>query len=41
MGQYDCHVFVCTSGETCPTQGDTEEFVKILRDGARRPAIAG
>jgi nitrite reductase/ring-hydroxylating ferredoxin subunit/(2Fe-2S) ferredoxin len=35
MGQYDCHVFVCTSGETCPTQGDTERFVKILRDGVR------
>jgi len=36
MGQYDCHVFVCTSGETCPTQGDTEQFVKLLRDGARQ-----
>jgi nitrite reductase/ring-hydroxylating ferredoxin subunit/(2Fe-2S) ferredoxin len=35
MGQYDRHVFVCTSGETCPTQGDTERFVKILRDGVR------
>src|SRR2546425_8344570 len=36
MGQYGCHVFVCTSGETCPTQGDTERFVKVLRDGARQ-----
>jgi nitrite reductase/ring-hydroxylating ferredoxin subunit/(2Fe-2S) ferredoxin len=36
MGQYDRHVFVCTSGETCPTQGDTETYVKILRDGARK-----
>lgn len=36
MGQYDCHVFVCTSGETCPTQGDVEKFVKVLRDGARQ-----
>jgi nitrite reductase/ring-hydroxylating ferredoxin subunit/(2Fe-2S) ferredoxin len=35
MGQYDRHVFVCTSGETCPTQGDTERFVKLLRDGVR------
>jgi nitrite reductase/ring-hydroxylating ferredoxin subunit/(2Fe-2S) ferredoxin len=35
MGQYDCHVFVCTSGETCPTQGDTERFVKTLRDAVR------
>ena len=31
MGQYDCHVFVCTSGETCPTQGDVEKMVKSLR----------
>ena len=36
MGQYDRHVFVCTSGETCPEQGDTEKFVKILREGARK-----
>jgi (2Fe-2S) ferredoxin len=31
MGQYRTHVFVCTSGETCPTQGDVEGFVKYLR----------
>ena len=31
MGQYTTHVFVCTSGETCPTQGDVEHFVKTLR----------
>ena len=35
MGQYDQHVFVCTSGETCPTQGDTENFVKKLRAGVK------
>ena len=35
MGQYERHVFVCTSGETCPEQGDTEKFVKILRERAR------
>ena len=35
MGQYERHVFVCTSGETCPTQGDVEKFVKVLRDGAK------
>ena len=34
MGQYPCHVFVCTSGETCPQQGDVEKFVKTLRAGA-------
>ncbi|HLC42516.1 MAG TPA: NAD(P)H-dependent oxidoreductase subunit E [Methylomirabilota bacterium] len=33
VGQYQIHVFVCTSGETCPTQGDTEKYVKILRAG--------
>jgi (2Fe-2S) ferredoxin len=31
MGQYKTHVFVCTSGETCPAQGDVEAFVKHLR----------
>ncbi len=36
MGQYERHVFVCTSGETCPDQGDTEKFVKILRERARQ-----
>jgi toluene monooxygenase system ferredoxin subunit len=36
MGQYDRHVFVCTSGETCPTQGDTEKYVKALRAGAQK-----
>lgn len=36
MGQYERHVFVCTSGETCPEQGDTEKFVKILRERARQ-----
>ncbi len=33
MGQYTRHVFVCTGGETCPTQGDVEKFVKTLRAG--------
>ncbi len=36
MGQYDRHVFVCTSGETCPTQGDVEKYVKTLREGVRQ-----
>jgi (2Fe-2S) ferredoxin len=34
MGQYERHVFVCTSGDTCPGQGDVEKFVKVLRAGA-------
>lgn len=33
MGQYQRHVFVCTSGETCPAQGDVEKIVKVLRAG--------
>jgi len=41
MGQYDRHVFVCTSGETCPTQGDVEAFVKALRDGVRSANLQG
>ncbi|HSB61604.1 MAG TPA: (2Fe-2S) ferredoxin domain-containing protein [Vicinamibacteria bacterium] len=31
MGQYQTHVFVCTGGETCPTQGDVEQYVTWLR----------
>jgi (2Fe-2S) ferredoxin len=31
MGQYDVHVFVCTSGDDCPSKGDVEGFVKHLR----------
>jgi (2Fe-2S) ferredoxin len=34
MGQYKTHVFVCTSGDTCPGQGDVEKYVKVLRAGA-------
>jgi (2Fe-2S) ferredoxin len=33
VGQYERHVFVCTSGETCPSQGDVERYVKTLRAG--------
>ncbi|MBI2527666.1 MAG: (2Fe-2S) ferredoxin domain-containing protein [Candidatus Rokubacteria bacterium] len=33
MGQFERHVFVCTSGETCPTQGDVERYVQVLRAG--------
>lgn len=36
MGQYQVHVFVCTGGSTCPTQGDTENYVKILRAAVAR-----
>ena len=36
MGQYRTHVFVCTSGDTCPTQGNVEQLVKSLRAEALR-----
>ena len=39
MGQYRTHVFVCTSGETCPTQGNVEEFVKYLRGEAVKAGL--
>jgi len=41
MGQYDRHVFVCTSGDTCPMQGDTEKFVKTLRAGVQKANLQG
>ena len=34
MGQYQTHVFVCTSGDDCPAKGDVEAFVKYLRGEA-------
>ena len=39
MGQYRTHVFVCTSGETCPTQGNVEQFVKYLRGECARAGL--
>jgi len=36
MGQYRVHVFVCTGGDTCPTQGDVEGFVTHLRGEVAR-----
>ena len=36
MGQYDTHVFVCTSGDDCPKGGDVEQFVKYLRGEVAR-----
>ena len=39
MGQYERHVFVCTSGDTCPGQGDTEGFVKALRAGVQKAGL--
>ena len=41
MGQYEQHVFECTSGEPCPEQGDTEQFVKIRRERAKQAGQPG
>ncbi len=41
MGQYERHVFVCTSGETCPVQGDVERYVKLLREGVKAAGRQG
>ena len=35
MGQFDRgHVFVCTAGDACATQGDVEQFTRYLRGEA-------
>ena len=39
MGQYKTHVFVCTTGDSCPTQGNVEQYVKFLRDESGATAI--
>lgn len=40
MGQYRHHVFVCTSGKTCPTQGAREVF-DVLRKGVAATGLRG
>lgn len=40
MGQYRHHVFVCTSGKTCPTQGSKEVF-DVLRKGTVEHGLKG
>jgi len=39
MGQYRVHVFVCTGGDTCPTQDDVEGFVTHLRGEVARAGL--
>jgi (2Fe-2S) ferredoxin len=39
VGQYARHVFVCTTGGTCPTQGDTEGYVKAMRAEIARAGL--
>jgi (2Fe-2S) ferredoxin len=40
MGQYKHHVFVCTSGKTCPTQG-SKEVHETLKKGAAERGLKG
>jgi (2Fe-2S) ferredoxin len=40
MGQYKRHVFVCTSGSTCPTQGSDLVFA-TLKKGAAAAGLHG
>ena len=39
MGQFVRHAFDCTSGGTCPTQGDTEARVTALRAEIARAGL--
>src|ERR1043165_6853698 len=40
MGQYKYHVFVCTSGNTCPTQG-SKDVHALLKKGAAERGLKG
>jgi NADH:ubiquinone oxidoreductase subunit E len=40
MGQYKHHVFICTSGKTCPTQG-SKEVHETLKKGALELGLKG
>ena len=40
MGQYRYHVFVCTSGKTCPTQGSLDVHA-ALKKGAAAAGLKG
>jgi (2Fe-2S) ferredoxin len=39
MGQYEKHVFMCTTGDECPVQGDVEGMVKFLRGEALKAGL--
>jgi len=39
MGQYRTHVFVCTTGDSCPEEGDVEAYVKYLRGEAVKAGL--
>lgn len=39
MSVYRKHVFVCTSGKTCPLQGDTGEMVRVMREEIKKHGL--
>ena len=39
MGQYEKHVFVCTTGKVCPRQGALE-VIDILRRNVKSAGLA-
>jgi (2Fe-2S) ferredoxin len=41
MGQYNCHVFVCTFGDWCKHDGDTEAIVRHFKQAAIRAGLQG
>jgi (2Fe-2S) ferredoxin len=40
MGQYEKHVFVCTSGKHCPKDG-AEKVHETLKDAVKRAGLKG
>ncbi len=40
MGQYERHVFVCTTGKTCAAQGSARTYA-ALKDAARAAGLKG
>lgn len=40
MGQYERHVFVCTTGKTCAAQGSSATY-HALKDAARAAGLKG
>lgn len=38
---YETHVFVCTSGKTCPHKGNVEEIVSLMRKEVFEKGLKG
>jgi len=41
MGQYECHVFVCTFGSWCRRDGDTEAILKRFKQAVAGAGLQG